>query len=143
MTEAIENVDTHFYSRLHGDATLLAMLPGGVWAEQPPAGTAKPVLIFSAYVPGVPKSVIGSGDPASVIWTDFLMQVKVIGTGGSFKALYPIMARANLLLAGTRNGNAVQGVKRADASAIKYIERDGDVRYNHFGYIYRVIARDT
>jgi len=86
-------LETAIYSVLHGDVTLLALLPGGVWSSKPPAKNPFPYLRFRL-----------SPSPEEV-WTfggrriaRFRYQVSVGDRGNSKAAAYAALARADVLL---------------------------------------------
>jgi len=137
MAIAAENLDKHIYELLAADSTLTALIPGGIHDEVAPADTVCPHLVLISYLPGVDRHLMGAVSKRA--WTSFGKLVKSVTEGDSFAVNFRIMARAEILLAGTHAG-LVLGVYKANE--VRYIEQDGDRRWNHYGYIYRAIARD-
>jgi len=86
-------LETAIYSVLHGDATLLALLPGGIWSSRPPAKTPFPYLRFRQS--SSPEEVWTMGGGRIV---RFAYQVSVGDKGNSKAAAYAALARADALL---------------------------------------------
>lgn len=86
-------LETAIYSVLHGDATLLALLPGGVWSSKPPAKTAFPYLRFRLNASPEEVWTMGGGRIAR-----FRYQVSVGDKGNSKAACYSALTRADVLL---------------------------------------------
>lgn len=138
MSVAAENLDRHIYEALSGDSELTALIPGGIHGEIAVAGTAFPHLLMVSYLPGSDRNLMG--DPSKRAWTRFGVLLKSVSQGESFAENFAIMSRVETLLGGSR-GRTVLGMYKD--SEVRYIEQDGDVRYNHYGYVYRAIARDS
>lgn len=134
---AIESVEQHIYGILSGDSTLSALVPGGWHFEIAPRATEFPFGIISAYVPGSDRNIMGTGPKRA--FTRFEYLVKAITKGGSFDAGFAIMDRVEALIGGS-HASKVLGIYRT--GLVKYVENDGDIRYNHFGHLYRAIGRD-
>ena len=86
-------LETAIYTVLHGDATLLALLPGGVWSSRPPAKTPFPYLRFRLGSSPEEVWTMGGGRIAR-----FRYQVSVGDRGNSKAACYAALARADVLL---------------------------------------------
>ena len=157
MNELV-SCDQWIYETLTGDTTL-AGLVATAWAaaQAPPIvpapasrpdrwvfsgvapqGTLTPYIVFHCL--SAPDVL---GGFATRVMTKPLYQVKVIGKGSSFLALAAIAGQLDADLCGadvntTVAGVTVQGVYRE--RAISYPELVDNVRFNHLGGLYRLIA---
>jgi hypothetical protein len=140
MAIAAENLETHIYGILAADERLLALVPGGIHDEigpQDPAMAGLAHLVIASYLPGNDRNLMG--DPSKRAWTRFGKLIKSITQGESFAGNYAIMSRVDVLLGGTHAAKVLGIYKSGE---VKYVEPDGDLRWNHYGYVYRAIARD-
>jgi hypothetical protein len=105
-------LETAIYSVLHGDATLLGLLPGGVWSSRPPAKTLFPYLRFRLNASPEEVWTMGGGRIAR-----FRYQVSVGDKGNSKAAAYAALARADVLLS--------NGTFSPTSGTVLYCRREG------------------
>ena len=134
---AAENLDRHVYDILFNDAPLAFYIPGGIHSEVAPAGTTLDHLLMIGYLPGNDRNLMG--DPSKRAWTRFGALIKSVTQGESFAPNFLIMKRVDEILGGTHT-RTVLGIYKS--GEVRYTETDGDLRWNHYGYIYRAIALD-
>ena len=123
------------YSTLHGDATLLALLAGGVHQVAAPPGSTPDWLLISQ------QSGTDTNTATAVrILTRMLFQVKVVGPvqdAGNLRSAY---ARADALLQPSGQPLRNQGGTLAcfREQTISYGEMVEGVLWLHYGGLYRV-----
>lgn len=105
-------LETAIYSVLHGDATLLGLLPGGVWSSKPPAKTAFPYLRYRLSASPEEVWTMGGSRIAR-----FRYQVSVGDRGNSKAAAYAALARADVLLS--------NGTFSPTSGTVIYCRREG------------------
>lgn len=98
MTAGLEasTAEDFLYSTLSGDATLMALLSGGIWnteAKQNRPDPKYPLLLFQ-YMSGLDYAAVG----AYRIWTNMIYMVKVVSDGADFGAMNAAVARIDQLL---------------------------------------------
>jgi hypothetical protein len=127
-------VASWLYTTLHGDATLLAAAPGGVYEDAAPRGTVFPVVIFAL------QDAIDSLTVNGVcILVRATYQVKVVTQGASYAALDGAAARINTLLhrvTGSAGGGAIYSSVRVEP--LRYREDADGVEYRHLGGLYEI-----
>jgi hypothetical protein len=128
------------FGTLTGDATLVAMLPGGATAGvnnmQAEQGTPYPFVVYQ-FMSGIDYAAVG----AFRIWTNMVWLVKAIGDTADVAALDAIAARIDTLLQ-RGSGTPVAGnVWSADRqTTVEYPESVEGRQYRHLGGTYRIYA---
>lgn len=98
MTAGLEAsaAEEFLMTTLSGDATLVALLDGGIWnteAAQDRPDPKYPLLLFQ-FMSGLDFAAVG----AVRIWTNMIYLVKVIADGADFGAMNAAVARIDQLL---------------------------------------------
>lgn len=129
------------FSTLHGDATLQALVTGGldVYEGVAPEGSAFPSIVFQ-ILSGRDVMVTG----AIRIWTELVVLVKVIGKQSSFAALAPIVARIDQLLhkgSGTTSDGQTWGSIREQPFRLAEVENG--IQYQSSGGLYRLFVTSS
>lgn len=91
----MNEVDAAVYARLSGDATLSALIPGGVWRMLAPEGTIGAYAVFQLVSAEADQRTLGTSGPAIA---RLLYQVKVIEKGSSASNAKTALARVDTLL---------------------------------------------
>ena len=86
-------VEEAFYTILHGDATLLALVPGGIWATRPPAGTPLPYLRYNLDPSPVERYTLGG-----LVITPLDYTFSAVTQGYTKEPARTILARVRTLL---------------------------------------------
>jgi hypothetical protein len=138
MTAGLEanTAERFLVSTLEGDATLMALLTGGVHNTQAPQGTAYPQLVFQ-YMSGNDYAAVG----AERIWTNMLYLVKVIADAEHFDDADIAAARVDGLLhraSGSNVNGTVWSCTREQV--IRLPDQIGQHQYRQSGGIYRLYA---
>jgi hypothetical protein len=116
---------------LSADAELMALAPGGVW-EAIPGRDARPPYVIVTFAAGSTET---SHDLSEI--ESGTVDAKVITQGEKFSSAEVIRARIRIVLKAV-NTSEDYGIKTLLRSgAIRYVEHDGDHRYNHLGDQYR------
>lgn len=121
---------------LSGDATLSALLPGGVWNTEASQGTAYPFVLFQ-FMSGLPYAAVG----AFRIWESLIYMVKVIGETADYQTLKTPLARIDVLLH-RGSGTAADGTIWAcvKEQSIRLPEAVQGKHYRSSGALYRLYA---
>lgn len=137
MTE-LEACDKHIVAKLGAVSALTTLLgdgASGIHRELAPEGAAYPLIEFG-HQGGAPRNLVGP----SRVWEDSLYRVKCI-TDTTFEDAEAVMALVDTNLKYTSasySGTTVRSPYRV--GTIRFSEvRDGK-RYNHYGFLYRIIA---
>lgn len=135
----MDAIDTGLVGKLAADATLTGLAPGGVWYETAPQNTSEPFVIVSQ---------LASEDdwvlPATRRFDDRRYLVKAVQQSASASGTDAAAARVDALLeAGTITATGYQTVLMRREVRVRYLERDGDLRWQHSGGEYRVLMRAT
>lgn len=122
---------------LSGDATLLALLAGGVKpGGSAPQGTPYPFLTYQ-MMSGIDYAAVG----AYRIWTNLIYLVKVVGRSADYQTLRTAVARVDALLhrgSGTAADGTIWACVREQTIRMPEIV-SGD-QYRHDGALYRLYA---
>lgn len=121
------------YSRLNGDATLMALTTGGVHHQVAPQDAAMPVVVFHKQS-GRPVWQFAGAHIQSDLWT-----VKAVNVGSSANTAEDIAARIDVVLTDAPlavTGRVLLAVYRE--SDIDFPEQDGADTYRHVGGVYRL-----
>lgn len=121
--------ETWLYSRLSGDAELVALVGDGIYQQYIPDDGEYPAVLF-AYQSG--RDIRGNG-PRRYL-TDVVYVVKVIGTG-PVSGLRGIAARIDAALNAQASGPVAMCVR---TQPLYFPEREGDTVYQHLGGFYRL-----
>lgn len=126
---------TFIYGRLHGDATLMGMIPGGIHEDYAPDGTASPWVVVKEMDPGRDNQPLG----APRIGSKPLYIVEAVGKLRSYLPLDPIAARIDQLLQGA-SGPAGDGYifDCRRVGSWQQAELIDTVDYRHLGGQYRL-----
>jgi hypothetical protein len=134
----VNEVDGALYSRLSGDSTLMALIPGGVWRMVAPEGTTGAYAVFQLVSAEADQRTLGTGGPTI---SRLLYQVKVIEKGTSAANAKNALDRVNVLL----NDYALSLspdyllVSRREARIPDTVERfDNEETYQSVGASYRI-----
>lgn len=132
------------YGLLSTDAALaealgvpLSALPGRVWPDVAPSGTAAPWVVFSATDA---LDVLGIGAAARV-FTAAALNVRVVTIGRDPGAASPAARRLYALLHGNHNAPLVGGgtiLTCRRTEALNYGETAGGIDYRHTGGLFAV-----
>lgn len=158
MANTLLGIDHYFYSLFNGDATLITLAaaawalnqipqvsaPGAradrwAYADIAPQAAAFPYVIWNDQ-----SSTDSLGNAGARILQNSLFQVKVIGKGGSFSDIEAMEARMDALVQRTLmtpvlvDGVTIGGITRQ--SAIKYVDVQDNIRYNHLGGLYKIFT---
>lgn len=138
MTAGLEaaSAEEYLYATLHGDATLAALVPNGIWNTQADEDTPYPIVVFQ-LMSALDTSAVG----ANRIWTDMVYLVKAIGQTADPGALDPIAARIDALLhraSGSASDGTVWAIVREQV--IRMPENVAGRFYRHSGGMYRIYA---
>lgn len=121
---------------LHGDATLLALLAGGVHIGVAPDGAQPPYATL--HVASAPDHTTANGVR---VWSDPLVQVTLTGTLAQGATVEAAADRADTLLARTSGtssrGGAILACVREDTQVLEPVAPDG-TRYQQWHLEYRV-----
>lgn len=147
MTAGLELVAARewIYGTLAGDATLAALIPGGVHDEGLVAlddsAISYPLVMMSLVSPGADVAAVG----AYRIMADPLFAIRGIARARDWGgALAQIAARIDTLLHGqfgaVDNGQIISCVREAPFSIME-TDTDRKTEYRHLGGLYRIQAR--
>lgn len=143
MGDALLNIDQFLADLLLTDDELTAEIGDGLYPDAVPPGAVYPLLIVADYLPAVDRKVIGSGRPTERIFTRASRLIKAITTGEDGSWSYAqgsvIMQRVETLITGSV-ASKILGVSRRQQ--VRYPEIIGETRYNHYGHIYDIWAKD-
>jgi hypothetical protein len=131
-------VDSALIAILSSDATLMALMPGGVAWEVATAGTTKFVLV----------SQIEHGDtyelPGPIAWERFLYLVKAVAQGSSGTDVRPAAARIHELLQDAplvpTGYHPRMVLQRTDRIRYTEVDEVTDERWQHRGGHYEVLV---
>lgn len=95
MTAGLEApaAEEFLYNTLTGDATLMALVPGGVWNTQADEGSGYPLVLYQ-FMSGIDYAAVG----AVRIWANMLYLVKVVADSADFSVMNSAIARIDTLL---------------------------------------------
>jgi hypothetical protein len=130
-------VETMLYATLHGDATLNALAPGGVWRDVAPANTTGTIVVFSLAAADDQYAL------AHRAYTEGTYAVKVITPGDSAAPAWTAAERVETLLTDaslTLTGGRVLNCRRR--SSISMTEVDNGEQYQHVGGIYTITTQE-
>lgn len=130
-------VDATIYSKLTGDATLVAALPGGVWSTRPPVDNPFPYLRFTLRPSPDERWTLGGSRILR-----FRYQVDVADKGDSTDAANSALARADTLLSDASfspSSGAILSCRREGFTGNRPEEVSG-VRYQMVGATYLIEA---
>lgn len=130
--------DRFFAAVLAGDATLAALLPGGVWRNKPPQEAAYPFGVWQYQTGDVLRTV----GPVR-IWSSLYYVVKVVAraatvAGDAEAAANRIDALLDLARWQAAAGTIVACTLEGE---VAYPETVGGVEYEHLGGRYRLLAQ--
>ena len=129
-------VQTAIYGRLTGDATLMALLPGGV-KDHVPAGTPFPYVQIGEMVEGPFRAFARNGH-------DTVPTIRIWGAALGYKGLQAIYDRITTLLEGTPltvAGHSAVMVWFEDAQSVPDFA-DDDTELRQIIAHYRVVTQD-
>jgi hypothetical protein len=125
-------VETALASRLRGDAELRDLAPGGVWGGEAPPRSPYPLVTFSYHM-GSDKGVFGGRAAVELVY-----QVKAIDKSGLVNRAALAACRIDELLTSLEvDGFRCEAIFRE--TPVRYVEPDGDYRYQHVGGLYRIV----
>lgn len=126
-------------STLQGDATLVALVPGGIWNTQAPQERPDPkypALVFQ-QMSGNDYAAVG----AERIWTNMLYLVKVIADDQNFDAADVAAARVDVLLHRASGANVSGQVWSCTREqVIRMPDELGQHQFRSSGAMYRLYA---
>jgi hypothetical protein len=136
--EVVSLVDTWLHAILSGDSTLSTAVGGRVIGDVGDIGTF--AVPFVQHVFQSTRDI--STADGTIIDTDSLYVVKVVGESGSWSALEPVAARIHTLIHGpgvtrTLSGGSLTCVRER---IVKQIEEEAGRQYRHLGGQYRIRA---
>lgn len=120
--------------KLGADATLASLAPGGVWLDVAPETATEPYLIVNLQS-SLDAVSLGEG----LAFEDALVLVKAVDSGGGAAAALAADARVFALLHGgtlTVSDGTLMSMTRY--ARVRYVEVEGDQRWQHVGSIYAV-----
>lgn len=120
--------------KLGADATLASLAPGGIWLDVAPETATEPYIIVNLQSH---LDTVAMSDALS-FETAFLL-VKAIVSGGSAASAQTAADRVQTLLHGTTltiTGGTLMSMTRS--GRVRYVEVDGDQRFQHVGALYEV-----
>ena len=133
MSDQTRTVEEYIAAKLTGDGNLMAMVPGGVHNGQSPDGKPYPLIIFNQ------QSSVENPTNSDDGYTRFIYLIKAVTKEKTWATAYDIIARVDELLNRTRDDAG--GISFLRYDRVRYIEQDGDIRYNHYGITYAVTAQ--
>lgn len=126
---------------LGGDATLMALLPGGIHDEVAPRSSSGTVVFPHLVIiinDARTRNAVGAGRIARVFDTIFFT-VQCVDQNWSYDRARSVMDRVDVLLASGYNGS-VLGFLRQEL--VKFSEVEPEPPYRHYGFMYHTIAKD-
>lgn len=131
----MNDVDAALYSKLTADATLMAMIPGGVHKLQAPVGVAAPLIIFHREEA---THTYATGGTKAFINLSYI--IKAVAEGFSTVACHDILDRVEAVLATgvTVTGHTVLVLRRRSDPAEYVEDADGGKTYMHVASAYDV-----
>jgi hypothetical protein len=149
MGEELLGLDKWLRSRLTGDATLTGLIGARIFEgfapDKDPATNVPPVYPLIVFSVLSARDVNGIG--GARIMTVPLLLVKVIGKGGGYNGIQPILRRIDTLLQAPDPASVtIDGVSYTILGAvrerpIKYPAALNGERYNHLGGEYRCFVQ--
>jgi hypothetical protein len=124
------------YGTLTGDATLTALVTGGVWNTQAEQGSVYPLLLYQ-FMSGLDYAAVG----AERVWTNLIYMVKVIADTADFSVMNAAVARIDQLLhraSGTVADGSVWSCTREQV--IRLPDSVAGSQYRQAGGLYRIYA---
>jgi len=144
MADVLTRWDQWFYEKLHGDATLLALLATdathtGVYIDEVTPGPALYPSIVITNMSALDVTALGpQRNAVNTVWL-----IKAIGQGRSYKDLQSIMDRVDTLIQ-TTTSNSVYGTTVwtiIREQSIQYAEYDSAGEpFRHLGARYRALG---
>lgn len=131
----MDAIDTALVGLLEADATLTGLAPGGVFFDIAPTGASEPFLTVTQAA-SEDGYVVGRTDRR---FDDRLYDVQAVAQAVSASTADAAAARVDALLNGASlnaTGHATLNVQRE--GRIRYVEGDGDRRFQHSGGTYAV-----
>ena len=134
-------IDTALIAKLAGDATLTGLAPGGVFREVAPQGVDEPFIIVQQMTHEDQYLLRRQAAFESVLYL-----VKVVQQSMSASGVQAAADRIQALLQNgslTITGYTLTLLQREERIATVEIDEDRDLRYQHRGGLYRLIAEPT
>jgi hypothetical protein len=134
-----ENFEVKAWIRalLAADATIAAAVGSRIYSDLAPPNSAHPYIIVNLQG-GSDLNALGARG-----LSEKLYQVKVIGRGDNPGALKAVADQIDTLLHMAASATATLACWCLREQEIDYPEVSGDIRFQHVGGIYRVVAQGT
>ena len=129
-------VEQAVVTKLGGDATLTTLAPGGVWLDVAPQSATSPYVIV-----GLQAHIEEVGLGEARLFETAVLLVKAVGDGSGAAAALAAADRIDALLhAGTLTVTSATLMSMTRSERVRFVEVDGDVRYQHAGGLYEVVV---
>jgi hypothetical protein len=134
-------IDTALIAKLAGDATLTGLAPGGVYREVAPQGVEEPFVIVQQMTHEDQYLLRRQSAFESVLYLVKAVQQSMSGSGAQAAAdrIHTLLQNGSL----TITGYTLTLLQREERIATVEIDEDRDLRYQHRGGLYRLIAEPT
>jgi hypothetical protein len=127
-------IDTWLYSVLHGDSSLVAAAPGGIYADMAPLGVTG---VYVTY------ALMAGSDVLTISGVRMLMRalyvVRATGEGNSYSVVTTAADRIDALLkrtSGSTSGGLILSCVREEP--VRYGELVDGKQFRHLGGLYRI-----